>query len=52
MVRGIAATRLRRARRIDLTTVGLDESVEILSRHRDVQFLMDHFRSVVKILRS
>ncbi|MER7585017.1 hypothetical protein [Kitasatospora sp. NPDC097691] len=38
MVRGIAATRLRRARRIGLTTVGLDESVEILSRHRDVPF--------------
>ncbi|MFF1868411.1 hypothetical protein [Kitasatospora herbaricolor] len=36
MVRGIAATRLRWARRIGLTTLGLDESVEILSRHRDV----------------
>ncbi|GAA4830379.1 hypothetical protein [Kitasatospora terrestris] len=38
MVRGIAASRLRHSRRIGLTTLGLDESVEILSRHRNVSF--------------
>ncbi|MFE7710424.1 hypothetical protein ACFU6I_32630 [Streptomyces sp. NPDC057486] len=38
MVRGIAATRLRRSLRIGLTTLGLDETVEILrARHRDGQ---------------
>ncbi|MFJ8475909.1 hypothetical protein [Kitasatospora sp. NPDC094011] len=36
MVRGITFSRLQHARRIGLVTVGLDESVEILSRHRDV----------------
>ncbi|MFD4395579.1 hypothetical protein [Kitasatospora sp. NPDC058397] len=36
MVRGIAATRLGWARKVGLVTLGLDESVEILSRHRDV----------------
>lgn len=36
MVLGIAATRLRRSLKIGLTTLGLDESVEILrTRHRD-----------------
>lgn len=36
MVLGIAATRLRRSLRIGLTTLGLDESVEILrALHRD-----------------
>ncbi|GAA1937803.1 hypothetical protein [Kitasatospora viridis] len=39
MVRGIAATRLGLARKVGLVTLGLDESVEILSRHRDVSFL-------------
>lgn len=39
MVRGIAATRLGWARKVGLVTLGLDESVEILSRHRDVSFL-------------
>ncbi|MFJ9611498.1 hypothetical protein ACIRS1_34680 [Kitasatospora sp. NPDC101176] len=38
-VRGIAATRLGWARKVGLVTLGLDESVEILSRHRDVSFL-------------
>ncbi|WP_432043254.1 hypothetical protein [Streptomyces cadmiisoli] len=38
MVFGIAATRLRRSLKIGLTTVGLDETVEILrARHRDEQ---------------
>ncbi|WP_426361670.1 hypothetical protein [Streptomyces sp. E-08] len=37
MVAGIAATRLRRSLKIGLTTLGLDESVEILSRHRGEQ---------------
>ncbi|MFE6497082.1 hypothetical protein [Streptomyces sp. NPDC057748] len=38
MVFGIAATRLRRSLKIGLTTVGLDETVEILrTRHRDEQ---------------
>ncbi|MGA5069166.1 hypothetical protein ACPB9E_36335 [Streptomyces exfoliatus] len=38
MVLGIAATRLRRSLKIGLTTLGLDETVEILStRHRDEQ---------------
>lgn len=36
MVLGIAATRLKRSSKIGLTTLGLDESVEILrARHRD-----------------
>ncbi|MEU9714012.1 hypothetical protein [Streptomyces sp. NPDC047976] len=36
MVLGIAATRLRRSLRIGLTTLGLDETVEILrARHSD-----------------
>ncbi|MFF7445622.1 MULTISPECIES: hypothetical protein [unclassified Streptomyces] len=34
MVYGITATRLRRSLRIGLTTLGLDETVEILARHR------------------
>uniref|UniRef100_UPI002F919442 hypothetical protein n=1 Tax=Streptomyces virginiae TaxID=1961 RepID=UPI002F919442 len=35
---GIAATRLRRSLKIGLTTIGLDETVEILgARHRDEQ---------------
>lgn len=38
MVAGIAATRLRRSLRIGLTTLGLDETVEILrALHRDEQ---------------
>jgi hypothetical protein len=38
MVRGIAATRLRWSLKIGLTTLGLDESVEILrARHSDEQ---------------
>ncbi|MEV7872588.1 hypothetical protein AB0P17_42260 [Streptomyces sp. NPDC088124] len=38
MVLGIAATRLRRSLKIGLTTLGLDESIEILrARHRDEQ---------------
>ncbi|MFD9218380.1 hypothetical protein ACFVY9_35940 [Streptomyces sp. NPDC059544] len=38
MVFGIAATRLKRSLRIGLTTLGLDETVEILrARHRDEQ---------------
>ncbi|MEU3774332.1 hypothetical protein AB0F11_14230 [Streptomyces sp. NPDC032472] len=38
MVLGIAATRLRRSLKIGLTTLGLDESVEILrARDRDEQ---------------
>lgn len=38
MVLGIAATRLRRSLKIGLTTLGLDETVEILrARHRDEQ---------------
>ncbi|MFJ6636704.1 hypothetical protein ACIQMR_35865 [Streptomyces sp. NPDC091376] len=38
MVFGIAATRLRRSLKIGLTTLGLDETVEILrARHRDEQ---------------
>ncbi|MGW6782268.1 hypothetical protein [Streptomyces sp. NPDC054987] len=38
MVLGIAATRLRRSLKIGLTTIGLDETVEILgARHRDEQ---------------
>ncbi|MFJ9767259.1 hypothetical protein ACIRUY_25900 [Streptomyces erythrochromogenes] len=35
MVAGIAATRLRRSLKIGLTTLGLDETVEILAQHRD-----------------
>ncbi|MBT1189933.1 hypothetical protein HET69_39645 [Streptomyces sp. CJ_13] len=38
MVFGIAATRLRRSLKTGLTTLGLDETVEILrARHRDEQ---------------
>jgi hypothetical protein len=37
MVAGIAATRLRRSLKIGLTTLGLDESVEILAQHRGEQ---------------
>ena len=38
MVLGIAATRLKRSLKIGLTTLGLDETVEILrARHRDEQ---------------
>jgi hypothetical protein len=37
MVGGIAATRLRRSLKIGLTTLGLDETVEILAQHRDKQ---------------
>ncbi|MER6775028.1 hypothetical protein ACFVG1_34690 [Streptomyces bacillaris] len=37
MVAGIAATRLRRSLKIGLTTLGLDETVEILAQHRDKQ---------------
>ncbi|MCX5009563.1 hypothetical protein OG765_00935 [Streptomyces sp. NBC_00555] len=38
MVFGIAATRLKRSLKIGLTTLGLDETVEILrARHRDEQ---------------
>ncbi|MCX5096658.1 hypothetical protein OOK36_49710 [Streptomyces sp. NBC_00365] len=35
MVAGIAATRLRWSLKRGLTTIGLDEPVEILARHRD-----------------
>lgn len=37
MVAGIAATRLRLSLKRGLTTLGLDETVEILARHRDEQ---------------
>ncbi|MFG2715726.1 hypothetical protein ACGFX2_35115 [Streptomyces goshikiensis] len=37
MAAGIAATRLRRSLKIGLTTLGLDETVEILAQHRDKQ---------------
>ncbi|WP_404962349.1 polyprenyl synthetase family protein [Streptomyces sp. 147326] len=35
MVAGIAAARLRRSLKIGLTTLGLDETAEILAQHRD-----------------
>ncbi|WP_405717295.1 hypothetical protein OG607_00555 [Streptomyces sp. NBC_01537] len=37
MVAGIASTRLRWSLKRGLTTLGLDETVEILARHRDEQ---------------
>jgi hypothetical protein len=37
MVAGIASTRLRWSLKPGLTTLGLDETVEILARHRDEQ---------------
>ncbi|WP_189925419.1 hypothetical protein [Kitasatospora xanthocidica] len=37
MVAGITYKRLRHSSRIGLTTLGLDETVEILYRHRDKQ---------------
>lgn len=37
MVAGIAATRLRRSLKIGPTTLGLDETVEILAQHCDEQ---------------
>ncbi|WP_190174586.1 hypothetical protein [Streptomyces mirabilis] len=37
MVAGIAATRLRWSLKKSLTTLGLDETVEILAQHRDEQ---------------